>query len=204
MNFRQKVPLFFGLFGFLCLLLPNAAKADSFDWTYQGTMLGIPSGILDSGSGELTTTGGVITGLSGTFNGLDITALLPPGAFVGNDNVLLIPPAPLYLTPGGFSFLDSAGTQFNIYAVLGTQCTCGPSGCVCVPYDVYGSISDNGINNDIGNFTLTPFIATPEPAAMAMLLPAVVGFGLLFAWKRLRNSGLPPNPVATHSHTLPF
>jgi hypothetical protein len=184
MNFRQKAPLFFGLLGFLCLLLPNSATADSFDWTYQGTMLNILGGILDSGSGELTTTNGVITGLSGTFNGSAIAGLLPPGAFVGNDNLLLIPPAPLFITQGGFSFLDSAGTQFNIYAVLGTQCTCGPSGCVCVPYDVYGSISDNGINNDIGNFTLTPAIATPEPTVVAMLLPVVFGFGLLLGWKR--------------------
>ena len=184
MNFRQKLPLFFALFGFLCLILPNTATADSFDWTYQGTMLNIPGGILDFGGGELTTTNGVITEISGMFDGLAITALVPPGGLFANDNLLVLPPAPLFVTQGGFSFLDSAGTQFNIYAVLGTFCTCGPFGCVCVPDDLYGSIADNGINNDIGNFTLTP-IATPEPAAMAMLLPAVLGFGLLLGWRRL-------------------
>ena len=184
MNFRKKAPLFFGLLGFLCLLLANSAAADSFDWTYQGTMVNFLGAILDSGSGELTATNGVITGLSGTFNGLAIAGLLPPGAFVGNDNLLLIPPAPLFLTQGGFSFLDSAGTQFNIYLVLGSQCTCGPSGCVCVPDNVYGSISDTGINNDVGNFTLTPAIATPEPTVVAMLLSAVLGFGVLLGWKR--------------------
>ena len=184
------LPLFFGLLGFLCLLLPNSATADSFDWTYQGTMFPIVPGILDSGGGELTTTNGVITEVSGTFNGLAIVALVPPGGLFANDNLLLIPPAPLFVTPGGFSFLDSAGTQFNIYASLGTQCTCGPSGCVCVPYNLYGSIADNGINNDLGNFTLTP-IATPEPAAMAMLLPAALGFGLFLGWKRL---GIHPFP----------
>jgi hypothetical protein len=187
MNLRPKTPLFAGLLALFCLLVPNTARADSFDWTYQGTMLNIASGILDSGGGELTATGGVITGLSGTFNGLDITALLSPGAFVGNDNLLLIPPAPLYLTAGGFSFLDSAGAQFNIYAVFGTQCTCGPSGCVCVPDDLYGSISDNGISNDVGNFTLTPIAATPEPATITMLLLAAVAFGLLLGWKRLET-----------------
>jgi hypothetical protein len=187
MNLRLRTAWFFGLIGVFGLLVPNIAKADSFDWTYQGTMLNIASGILDSGSGELTTTGGVITGLSGTFNGLDITALLPPGAFVGNDNLLLIPPAPLYLTTGGVSFLDSAGTQFNIYAVLGTQCSCGPSGCVCFPDNLYGSISDNGINNDVGNFTLTPVAATPEPATIPMLLAAVLAIGLLLGWKRLET-----------------
>jgi len=186
MSFRRKLPLFFGLLGFFYLLLPNTATADSFDWTYQGTMPNIPGGVLDSGSGELTTTNGVITGLSGTFKGLAIAGLLPPGAFAGNDNLLLIPPAPLFLTPGGFSFLDSAGTPFNIYASGGTQCTCGPFGCVCIPFNVYASVSDNGISDDIGNFALAP-IATPEPAAMAMLLPAVLAFGLLLGWNRLRT-----------------
>jgi hypothetical protein len=188
MTFRQKVPLFLGLLGFLCLLLPNTTMADSFDWTYQGTESNVASGILDSGSGDLTTTNGVITELSGTFNGLAIASLVLPGGLFGNDNLLLIPPAPLFVTPGGFSFLDSAGTQFNIYAALGTQCTCGPSGCVCVPFDLYGSISDNGIDSDLGDFTLMPVIATPEPAGITMLLPAVLGLGLLLVWRRLRNT----------------
>ena len=187
MNFRLKIPLFLGLLGLFCLLLPYTATADSFDWTYQGTINNLGGVLLDSGSGELTTTNGVITGISGTFNGLAIAGLFPPGALAGNDNLLLIPPAPLYVTPGGFSFLDSAGTGFNIYASLGTECTCGPSGCVCVPSDLYGSVSDNGINNDFGNFTLTPNTATPEPAATAMLLPVVLGFGLLLGWNRLRT-----------------
>jgi hypothetical protein len=76
------------------------------------------SGQLSSGSGELDTTDGVITGLSGTFNGLAITALLAPGVSFGNDNLLQIPPAPLYVTPNGFSFLDSAGDQINICVQL--------------------------------------------------------------------------------------
>ena len=185
MNFRQKLPLFFGLFGFLCLLLPNTATADSFDWTYQGTMQPIFPGILDFGGGELTTTNGVITEISGTFNGLAITALVPPGGLFANDNLLVLPPAPLFVTQGGFSFLDSAGTQFNIYAVLGEQCTCGPFGCVCVPYDVYGSIADDGIHNDIGNFTLTPIAATPEPATITLLFAAILGLSLFLRWKHL-------------------
>jgi len=185
MNFRLKIPLFLGLLGLFCLILPSTARADSFDWTYQGTML--LSGVLSSGSGELTTTDAVITELSGTFNGLTIASLVPPGGLFGNDNVLLIPPAPLYVTQNGFSFLDSAGDQINIYAAFGTQCRCGPAGCVCVPDNLYDSISDDG-NSDLGNFTLTPVLATPEPAAMAMLLPTVLGFGLLLVWRRFRNT----------------
>jgi hypothetical protein len=184
MNFRLKALFFLGLLGMLFLLLPTAVTADSFDWTYQGTMNNIGTGILDSGGGELTTTNGVITGISGTFNGLAIASLVAPGGLAGNDNLLLIPPAPLFVTPGGLSFLDSAGTGFNIYASLGTECTCGPSGCVCVPFDLYGSVSDNGINNDLGNFTLTPITATLEPAAMVMLLPVVLCFAVFLVSKR--------------------
>ena len=104
---------------------------------------------------ELTATNGLITGIPRIFNGLPMAALLSPGAFAGNDSLLLIPPAPLAVTPNGFSFLDSGATQFNIDAVRGTQCTCRPSGCVCVPINLYESVSDNGINNDVGNSTLT-------------------------------------------------
>ena len=170
----------------LCLARPNTATADSFDWTYQATENNLGKGILDSGSGELTATNGLITGISGTFNGLAIAGLLSPGAFAGNDNLLLIPPAPLFVTQNGFSFLDSAGTQFNIYAELGTMCSCGPSGCVCVPFNVYGSVGGSGfINNDDGNFTLTPVAATPEPSAMAMLLPGILGLALVLRRKHL-------------------
>jgi hypothetical protein len=178
MNLRLNRPLFFGLLGVLCLLLPSTAKADSFDWTYQGTEF--LTGLLSSGGGELNTTDGVITGISGTFNGLAITALLAPGVSFGNDNVLQIPPAPLYVTPNGFSFLDSAGDQINIYAALGTECFPSP----CVPENFYASISDDG-NSDLGNFTLTTVMITPEPGTATMLLSAVLFLGLFFRWKRL-------------------
>ena len=176
MNLRLNRPLFFALLAALCLLLPSVAKADSFDWTYQGTEL--LSGQLSSGGGELNATDGIITGISGTFNGLAITALLAPDVAFGNDNLLQIPPAPLYVTPNGFSFLDSAGDQINIYAALGTQCDF-----VCIPFNQYASISFDG-NSDLGNFTLAPVMAAPEPGTATMLLPAVLFFGLFLRRKR--------------------
>ena len=198
MNLRLNRPLFFGLLGVLCLLLPGAAKADSFDWTYQG--IDLLNGVLSSGSGELDATDGIITGISGTFNGLAITALVAPGGPLGNDNILQIPPAPLYFTPGGVSFLESAGDQINIFAAIGMECTFpGP---VCVPTgdNRYGSLSDDG-NFDLGIFTLTPVMAAPEPGTAIMLLPAVLFFGLFLRWKRLRT-GLRHNPCSDpHSHT---
>lgn len=190
MKLRFRTVFCFALLGLTCLVLPNASKADSFDWTYQGAMPVSSNGILNFGSGELTTTNGFVSELSGTFDGLAIAGLLPPGAFAENDNLLLVPAAPLYVTPDGFSFVDSAGTQFNIYASLGTQCNCGPSGCVCTPYNLYGAVNADGVDSDLGNFTLTANIATPEPTVMAMLFPVVLGFGLFLAWKCFRNASI--------------
>jgi hypothetical protein len=181
-----KTVFCFALLGLTCLVLPNASKADSFDWSYQGTLPGAPSGLLNFGSGELTTTNGVITELSGTFNGLAIAVLLAPGAFAGNDNLLLLPAAPWYLTSGGFSFLDSAGAEFNIYGgIVLTSCTCGPSGCYdCTSSNIYGTTNFDSSIADTGNFTVTPIAATPELSTMAMLLPVALGFALFLVWKR--------------------
>ena len=182
MDLRRNRVLIFGLLGVLCLLLPGAAKADSFDWTYQGTDL--LNGVLSSGSGELNATDGIITGISGTFNGLALTALVAPGGPLGNDNILQIPPAPLLLTPGGVSFLDSAGDQINIFGAIGMECTFpGP---VCVPDgdNTYGSLSDDG-NFDLGNFTLAPITTAPEPGTATMLLPAALFLGLFLRRKRV-------------------
>jgi len=183
MNLRLRTPWFFGLIGFFFLLLPNIARADSFTWTYQGTQL--LSGVLSSASGELTTTDGIITELSGTINGLAITALLAPGAFAANDNVLLLPPAPLFVTEAGFSFLDSAGDQINIFAVLGSPCAGLPPDVICSPTNTYASISDDG-NVDLGNFTLSPVTATREPGTLAML-SSVLALSLFMVWSRRRE-----------------
>jgi hypothetical protein len=188
MKLRFNAAMCFALLGFTCLVLPNASKADSFDWSYQGTLPAGSSGLLNLGSGELTTTDGVITELSGTFDGLAIASLLAPGAFAGNDNLLLIPAAPWYLTTDGFSFLDSTGAEFNIYGgVVLTGCTCGPSGCFdCTSSNIYASTNFDSSIADSGNFTVTPIATTPEPSIMAMLLPVALGFALFLARKRIQ------------------
>ena len=190
MHLRARVVFYLAIIGLTCVAFPNASKADSFDWSYQGTLPG--SGALNFGSGELTTTNGVITELSGTFDGLAITGLLAPGSFAGNDNLLIFPAAPWYLTSGGFSFVV-AGAEFNLYGgIVNTTCTCGPSGCFnCFTSNVYGTTNADGSIADIGNFTVTPNIATPEPASIAMLFPTLLGFALILAWKRSKAHALP-------------
>jgi hypothetical protein len=196
-NLRARVVSCLAIIGLTCLLFPNASKADSFDWSYQGILPGAPSGNLNFGSGELTTTNGVITELSGTFDGLTIADLLPPGSFAGNDNLLIFPAAPWYLTSGGFSFVV-AGAEFNLYGgVVNTTCTCGPSGCFnCFTSNVYGTTNADSSIADVGNFTVTPNIATPEPSSMAMLFPTLLGFALILVWKRSEAQALPPTPEA--------
>jgi len=187
---RARVVCYLAIIGLACVTFPNASKADSFDWSYQGTLPG-PSG-LNFGSGELSTTNGIITELSGTFDGLAITGLLAPGSFAGNDNVLIFPAAPWFLTLGGFSFLVE-GAEFNLYGgVVDTTCTCGPSGCFdCFTTNVYGSTNADGSIADSGDFTVTPNIATPEPSSIAMLFPTLLGFALILAWKRSKAHALP-------------
>jgi hypothetical protein len=187
MKLRFSTALCFALLGLACLVVPSASKADSFDWSYQGTLPDTANGPLNFGSGELTTTNGVITELSGTFDGLAIESLLAPSAFAGNDNLLLLPAAPWYLTQGGFSFLDSTGAEFNIYGgVVLTSCTCGPSGCYdCTSTNLYATTNFDSSIADIGNFTVTPVAKTPEPSAMAMLLPVALGIAPFLLCKRV-------------------
>jgi hypothetical protein len=185
MKLRSNTALCFALLGLSCLAVPSASKADSFDWTYQGIQPPFPVPPINSGNGELTETNGVITEISGTFNGVPIAGLLPVNAFAGNDNLLLLPAAPLYVTMNGFSFLDSAGTQYNIYASLGEDCQCSGSSCICVPDNMYVALNGSTFGFDFGDFTLTPIAGTPEPSSMAMLLPVALGFALFFLWKRM-------------------
>lgn len=199
MKLRLNAVLCFALLGLACLVLPNASKADSYDWSYQGTLPAASSGLLNSGSGELTTTDGVITELSGTFDGLAISTLLAPGAFAGNDNLLLPPTAPWYLTQGGFSFLDSTGAEFNIYGgVVLTGCTCGPDGCYdCTSSNIYGVTNFDSSIADTANFTVTLIATTPEPSIMSMLLPVALGFALFLARKRIQAKLSAPSTPAS-------
>ena len=164
MNFRLKSLSAFSLLASFCLLLPNVAKADSFARTYQGIFL--VNGTLNSGSGVLTTANGVMVGMGGTFDGETITGLIAPGDFDQNDNVLIFPSAPLLLTTGGVSFVDSVGTQINLYGdPFSTD-----------PKLQYGVLTDSN-NDDLGILTVTP-AAAPEPSTITLLLVGALGLAI--------------------------
>jgi hypothetical protein len=89
----------------------TTARADSFDYTISGA---------DSGNIDITETGGVITAVSGTFDGATINGLLPTGSIGNNDNDYF--PGTTIFDEQGVSFNldapDSDGNQYiNLFAV---------------------------------------------------------------------------------------
>lgn len=103
------------------------------------------------GSGTLTLTDGIITGLTGTVGGNSI-ALLSPGSFAGNDNALPI-------TGGGLAFVVSNYGDVIFFDLGG---------------DIYWSSDAGGGQSGQATFTYDP---VPEPSTWAT--GAVFGAGAL-------------------------
>ena len=101
-----------------CMATPASAAQFLFDYSGEGEFG------TDNVTGTLTVAdtanqfgGSLITGISGTINGIAIDGLLAPGAFQRNDN-LLFPNNPILLSFDGFSF-SAGGTQQNIFGAGG-------------------------------------------------------------------------------------
>jgi hypothetical protein len=125
------------------------AKADTITFGFSFT------GPVDSGSGLFTTsttaTPGeyLVTGISGTTDGLNITGLLPPGSFGNNDNLLFFPGIPFDIP--GVSYRLSDGSGINLYSFQGlTLLNFGP----------------NNQNAEVLTFQVAP---VPEPGSLALL-----------------------------------
>ena len=160
-----------------CLLaatvLASPASAATFLFTFEGDGSADASGTLTTEDTPNISGGLLITGISGTYRGAPITALLAPGTFGGNDN-LLFPDAPSLLR-FSFTFLSGAPQPANIFAT-----TLVASG--------YG-VLEAGENIAAGTFTATrvqtppPVGAIPEPDTWALML---LGFGFVGAALRRR------------------
>jgi len=174
------------------LLACPAAYADNFSFNFSG------SGFTGSGTFTASATGTsgqyLMSGISGTTNGVGITGLLgtfsfPPIGDLANDNDLYYP---LFeggaLDAYGFSYQTGSGasaTDYNIYYIAGV-----PNG----TYDLISSADppSDGNPNDYPTYTLDSFTitdtttgttittppsvaATPEPGSLVLLATGVLG-----------------------------
>ena len=144
------------------------ASAATYDWTLTGTF---------SGSGTLTTndvaimnagsTGETITGISGTFNGSNITSIVPNG----NDNILY----PNNFGSDGFGppkgALDALGLFFVVNGGDINIFFAGSAG-----YDVEGA----SILANSERFAVSLAVAaSPLPSSWIMTAGGLVGLGFL-------------------------
>ena len=97
----------------VCISFSAAARADSFAFNFSG------GGQSASGSLTANATGTagqfLIQSISGTLTGVMISALLPSGSFLGNDNLLNFNGTTFIPDGAGFSFSLVNGVQVNVF-----------------------------------------------------------------------------------------
>jgi hypothetical protein len=170
--------------GFLPLALAlTPAHADVvYDWSFTGPAASLGGPAL-TGSGTLTigtttsvvnggagpVTGYEITGITGTFGGSAIDALLGIGTLGGNDN-LLFPTSTSFLDGNGFAFSNAASDDVAIWGFY------APGSTDVTPGNNYAETVEAIGFGGVGVFDLTP---VPEPASMALLSAGLFGLGMV-------------------------
>ena len=121
---------------------------------------------LYSGSGTFTAdplsgTFYQLTGVHGTLNGLPMT-LLPYGTYYGPSDNSVYTWAP-FLTYGGIAF-GAGGTDYNLYAYLGTTLLCSDAPHTCGD----DPLTTPGNNVATFTWTVTTPSTVPEPSGLVL------------------------------------
>jgi hypothetical protein len=152
-------------------LIAAAAHADTFEFSISGG---------DHGLITITETSGLISAISGKFDGSTINVLLGTGVFGGNDNVYT--GTSPYFDNGGVSFsLDTPDDAHgDIFVNLSTA---------SVGAGIFGTCEWNtlaGCNGVVGDGAADTIAQVPEPSSITLTLIVV---GVMFAMqKRLGRS----------------
>jgi len=155
-------------------LTAQPAAAGVYDFTYVQGLL--------TASGQLTVTpssgdSDLVTGISGTWDGQTITALIPPGGIPfspTNDN-LLFPEDDAsgansgYIDYGGLGF-EAGGVPINLIGIDLNN------------YDWFQA--DSSGNGGSGDGVLALSVSVPEPATWALMLAGFGGLGAVLRRRR--------------------
>ncbi len=181
---RNSTTARLGLIGAAALALCAAAPASAAVYMFDFSGTGFFGGTLN-GSGTLTTndisfvnpvngyTAQTITGITGTFNGSQITGLAP-GTFGANNFFYLT--GPFFVDGSGLGFRTASGVSGNLFVTNDTSYRVNTMGA--------------GLLTGLVTARVTPVVAAavPEPTTWAMML---LGFGAIgFAMRRRRTLGV--------------
>jgi hypothetical protein len=93
------------------LAISPVAFAQNYDFTFTGANSGPDANA--TGSGTLDVVGGVVLGLTGTFDTFNMT-LVAPGGYAGNDNHFISSGSPSYFDFTGLSF-GANSIDYNLF-----------------------------------------------------------------------------------------